>query len=103
MVGPGQARLPRRTGETGLHGGRCGQAVLLHVCPDVQDAITLLHIVACQAERNILTKQQMSLVESALADFESMDVTADLVDAHWNAFFEAGIDVDLPFRGIERQ
>jgi hypothetical protein len=73
-------------------------ARFMHLSRDFQDAVTLLHIVARNAEYRIFTRQQLGLIEKALLDFQTLDFGPEVVDTHWNAFFEAGIDVDLPFR-----
>ena len=63
------------------------------------EAVTLLHITIRGSEKRTLSLEQMSLFREALVDFQTLDFGSAVVDKHWNAFFNGGIDVYLPFRG----
>lgn len=75
-------------------------APCMRVSPDFQDAVALLHVAARNAERRVLTQRQIQVFEQAVCNFQSLNFGADIVDRHWCALFEAGIDMDLPLRGI---
>lgn len=71
----------------------------MHLSQDIQDAIILLHIVARNNEHLVFSRTQMAVLETALRDFQDLNLDSAEVDKHWRSFFNAGIDLDLPLRG----
>ncbi len=74
-------------------------AVFMDLSLAFQEAVTLLHVAVRLAEDGCLSKDQLSLLQSCLMEFAESEVTSEVVDRYWKAFFDAGIDVDLPLRG----
>jgi hypothetical protein len=71
----------------------------MHLSQNIQDAITLLHTVAQNAEHLAFSRAQMAILENALLDFQELNLDSAMVDKHWKRLFKAGIDLDLPLRG----
>jgi hypothetical protein len=74
-------------------------AVFMNLSLAFQEAVTLLHVAVRLAEDGDLSKDQLSLLRSCLIEFAESEVGPDVVDRYWKAFFDAGIDVDMPLRG----
>jgi hypothetical protein len=77
-------------------------AAFMDVSSAFQEAVALLHVTARLAEDGGLSRDQLNLVQLCLTDFAESELTSEVVDRYWKRFFDAGIDIDMPFRGVDR-